>query len=99
MLLHDKFIGASRSEPHINHSYEKNRCTYVCMYVCMCVAIRRPRVYYAVCVCAYRNSVKIINVDRMLTLSVAHQSRRTEQQHEQPASYSRQRLREQHFER
>ena len=56
----------------------------------MYVAIRRPRVHRAVCACAYRNSVKIVNVDRMLTLIVAHQSR-TEQQHEQPASYSRER--------
>ena len=38
------------------------------MYV---VAIRRPRVHYAR-VRAYHNSVKIVNVDRMLTLIVAH---------------------------
>ena len=36
-------IGASRSEPHTYHSYEKNRCTYVCMCVCM---------YVRECVCS-----------------------------------------------
>ena len=42
-------IWASRSESHINHSYEKITvhlyvCMYVCMYVCeVYVAIRRPR--------------------------------------------------------
>ena len=40
-------IGASLSEPHTNHCYEK---IAVLMYVCMYVAIRRPRVYSA---CAY----------------------------------------------
>ena len=73
-------------------------CMYVCMYVCLYVAIHCPHVHYAVCACTYRNSIKIINVYRMLTLIVAHQSR-TEQQHEQPANYSRERLREQPFER
>ena len=63
------------------------------------VATRRPRVHHAVCACAYRNSVKIVNVPSTLTLIVAHQSRRTEQQHEQPASYSMERLGEQPFER
>ena len=57
----------------------------------MYVAIRRPRVHRALCACAYRNSVKIVNVYHMLTLIVAHQSRRTrtKQQHEQPVSDSR----------
>ena len=36
-------IGASRSEPHINHAYEKMP---VLMYVCMCVCIY---VYMYVC--------------------------------------------------
>ena len=72
-------IGTSRSKPHTNHSCKK---IAVPMYVCMYVAIRCPRVHYAVCTCTYHNSVKIINVYRMLTLIVAHQSRRTEQQHE-----------------
>ena len=32
------FIGASQSEPHTNHSYEKIAVPmYVCMYVCMYV--------------------------------------------------------------
>ena len=48
-------------------------CMYVCMYVCLYVVIRRPHVHRALCACAYRNSVKIVNVDRMLTLIVAHQ--------------------------
>ena len=43
----------------------------------MYVAICRPRVHHAVCACAYRISVEIVNVHSMLTLIVAHQSRRT----------------------
>ena len=39
----------------------------------MYVAIHCPRVHHAVCACAYRNSVKIINVHIMFTLIVAHQ--------------------------
>ncbi len=39
-------IGASRSEPHRYHSYEK---IDVPMYVYMYVAIRRPRVHHAQC--------------------------------------------------
>ena len=46
------------------------------MYVCMYVAIRRPRVHHALHYvrvrAMYHNSVKIVNVDRMLTLIVAH---------------------------
>ena len=47
-------IGASRSEPHTNHSYEKIAVPmYVCLFVCMyVVAIRRPRVHHALCACA-----------------------------------------------
>ena len=52
-----------------------NNCMYTYnYYVCM---LRRPRVHHAhtrnVRACAYRNSVKTVNVDRMLTLIVAHQ--------------------------
>ena len=54
-------------------------CMYICMYVCMYVAIHRPRVHHALRACAYRSSVKIVNVDSMLTLVVAHQSRPGEQ--------------------
>ena len=37
-LCKSKIIGASRSEPHTNHSYEKIAVPmYVCMYVCMYV--------------------------------------------------------------
>ena len=82
------FIGVSQSEPHTNHSYEK---IAVPMYVCSVTS--------STCSCTYRKSVKIVKVHRVLTLIVAHQSRRIEQQHEQPASYSRERLREQLFER
>ena len=52
---------------------------YVCMYVCSDTSST----------CSSRTmhvdilkSVKIVNVDCMLTLTVAHQSRRTEQQHD-----------------
>ena len=51
MYKYTAIIGASRSEPYINHTYEKIAvlmyvCMRVCMYMCMCVyvAIRRPRV-------------------------------------------------------
>ena len=64
-----KYNWASQSEPHIYHSYEKITVPtmYLCMYVAMYVAIHRPRVHHTVCTCAYRNLVKSINVDRMLT--------------------------------
>ena len=44
-------------------------CMNVCMYVCLYVyyvAIRRPRVHRALYACAYRNSVKIVNVENSL---------------------------------
>ena len=45
--FHYFLIGVSRSQPHINHAYEKIACTYVCTYV----AIRHPCALH-VCVCA-----------------------------------------------
>ena len=79
-------IGASRSEPQTNLSYDKIAVPmYVCMYVCMYV------LYMYVCLyvcsdtsstcssCTMRvrahitdDSVEIVNVDSMLTLIVAH---------------------------
>ena len=53
--------GASQSELHINHSYEKNTsCTYD---VCVCELVRSN----TLSMCSSHNSVKIVNVDRMLT--------------------------------
>ena len=67
-------IGVSQSEPHINHLYEKIAVLmYVCMYVCVCVPIRRLRDHHA-CMCAQMDTVKIISVDHVLTLNVAHQA-------------------------
>ena len=71
-------IGVSRSKPHINHTYEKIICTYVCLYVCMnvCmyVTICRPRAHHT---CAQIDTVKIVSVDHVLTLYVAHQTTET----------------------
>ena len=79
LMMNINWDEPKQCKPHTNHSYEKIAVPmYVCMYVCMYVhvAIRRPRVHHALCACAYRNSVKIVNVYRMLTLIIAHQSRR-----------------------
>ena len=75
-------IGASRSKPHINHTYEKITvltCMYVCMYVCTCM-------YMYVCICVHECSdmlstwsshvcahyavdmVKILSVDHVTAL-------------------------------
>ena len=75
-------IEASRSEPHINHSYKKIAvliyvfmyvCMYVRMYVCMYIPICHPHAQHA-CACAQIDTVRIISIDRMLTLNVAHQT-------------------------
>ena len=75
-------IGVSRSEPHINHLYEKIAvliyvCMYVCMYVCVCVCVPIRRLHvrdHHACMCAQMDTVKIISVDHVLTLNVAHQA-------------------------
>ena len=46
---------------------------YVCVYVSMYVLIRRPRAQHA-CVCASIDTVRIISIDRVQTLNVAHQT-------------------------
>ena len=46
---------------------------YVCMYVGMYVAIRRPRAHHAH-VCVHIDTVKIVSIDHVLTLNVAHQT-------------------------
>ena len=56
----------------MNHSYKKNAMP---MYVSLYVVIHHPHVHHAICACTYYNSVKIVNVDCMLVLIVAHQSR------------------------
>ena len=75
---------------------------YVCMYVCLYVAIRRPRVHHE---CTMRVRILQFSKDRQhrshvnSNCSSPKQAKRTEQQREQPMSYSRERLREQPFER
>ena len=80
---------------------QENRCTYVCMYVCS---------RYVVHVFIMHNVHAHIELskDRQHRLHVNSNcsspkqelaSARTEQQHEQPANYSRERLREQPIER
>ena len=68
--------GASRSKPRIHHTYEKIVCTYVCMcvcmYVCMYVVLRHPCAHHGRA-CVQIDTIKIISVDHMLTLNVAHQ--------------------------
>ena len=51
-------IGASQSELHINHTYEKIAWPYMCVYVlaCMYVVIRRPRALHA-CACVQSDTV------------------------------------------
>ena len=46
---------------------------YVCVYVSMDVLIRCPRAQHA-CVCASIDTVRIISIDRVQTLNVAHQT-------------------------
>ena len=81
LIKYFKLLGQAEASPTLITHTRKSLylCMYVCMYVqcmyvCMYVAIRRPRVHHALCACAraYHNSVKIVNVDRMLTLIVAH---------------------------
>ena len=55
------FIG---SEPHINHSYEK-------IAVLMYVPIHHPHVYHARA-CMQIDLVKIVSINHVLTLNVAH---------------------------
>ena len=62
-LVCNYLIGASRSEPH---SYEK---IAVLMYVCM-----SRYVVYEVITHAHARKMKIVDVDRVLTLNVAHQT-------------------------
>ena len=57
-LVYNYLIGASRSEPH---SYEK--------IVCM-----SRYVVYEVITHAHARKMKIVDVDRVLTLNVAHQT-------------------------
>ena len=71
-----RMIGASRREPHINHSYEK---IAVLLYVCVCVYVcpntsSTCSSHMHVRACAQIHTVEIVSVDRVLTLNVAHQT-------------------------
>ena len=82
-------IGASRSEPHTNHHYEK---IAVLMYVSIYVAIRRPRVHHARACSARGNDlyrikyvhvqlVKIVNVIICVRIQTLKES---QEKHVQP---------------
>ena len=66
------YVCGAASARHTSHSYEKiTTLPYVTMYECMYVTIRRPRayqVYMYMCVCAHimQNSLKIVNLDRVM---------------------------------
>ena len=65
-------IGASPTL--ITHT---RKSLYLCIYVCIDIATSSTCSHLDLCACAYRNSVKIVNIASMLTLIVDHQSRRT----------------------